>query len=146
MLFSPQTYDTFWCESASRRRRATKKWISRGDFFRAKQKLRLYWFYNCFRFVEQCEKNEFVRSWHQEKGRLHRFMKQWGIRKKEQKNNNASRVRSEVFLMNFRIVKKTMGIYRKFENDEWWAQKVNFRAWEMEDIFWSQNSLSLYYI
>ena len=30
----------------------------------------------------------------------------WGIGKKEQKNNNASRVRSEVFLMNFRIVKK----------------------------------------
>ena len=41
-----------------------------------------------------------------------------GIGKKEQKNNNASRVRSEVFLMNFRIVKKTMGVYRKIENDE----------------------------
>ena len=38
--------------------------------------------------------------------------------KKEQKNNNATRVRSEVFLMNFRIVKKTIGFYMKIENDE----------------------------
>ena len=28
--------------------------------------------------------------------------------------------------MNFRIVKKTSGIYGKIENNEWWGQKVNF--------------------
>ena len=114
MSFSLQTNDTFWCGPASRRRRATKKrWISRGEFFRAKKKLRLYWFYKCFRVFEQCEKNEFVRSWHQERCRFHIFMNTWGIGKKEQKNNNASRVRSEVFLMNFRIVKKPLGFIRK---------------------------------
>ena len=71
--------------------------------------LRLYWFYKCFRVVEQCEKNEFVGSGHPEKGRFHIFMKHMMHSKKKQKNNNASRVRSEVFLMNFRIVKTNHG-------------------------------------
>ena len=49
------------------------------------------------------------------------FMHLWStlcIGKNEQKNNNASRVRSEDFLVIFKIVKKTMGFYRIIESNE----------------------------
>ena len=147
MSFSLQTNDTFWCGPASRRRRATKKkWISWCDFFRAKKKLRLYLFICVLEFLSNAKKTNLLDHDIKKNAVSMNLWSTLGIGKKEQKNNNASRVRSEVFLMNFRIVKKTEGIYMKIENDEWWTQKINFKTREKDNIFRNRNPLSMNYI
>ena len=50
------------------------------------------------------------------------------------------------FYVIFRIVKKTIGICMKIENDERWTQKVNFRGTPEENIFRSQFRVQPYYI
>ena len=105
-LKPPQTYDNFRAPKQFRRRRATLFFLNfRGVFFVTTKSLKLYGFYRCFWVFEQLEKHEFVRRCHQEKGRLHAFMKHMVHKLKRAKpNKNASRVRS-VFFVNFRIVK-----------------------------------------
>ena len=60
---------------------------------------------------------------------------------KSEKKHNASRVRSEDFHVNLKVVKKTMGIHVKFEHDESRSKKSIFGVVRQEDIFRSQSRM-----
>ena len=147
-LKPPQTYDTFCPGQTFQPRRVTKKkWISRGDFFATTKKLKLYWFYWCFWVFHQLEKNEILTKCHQEKGRLHWFMKHMGHRSKRAKSSeNATRVRSENFVPISESL-KTIGFFLcKNQLQRVRTKKQIFNLHILESSPWIYFPLTLYYI